>query len=52
MKFILMLLATAVEAIRVNKYDGPLPATFDPSKGGDAFMGRAIRQYGVATADN
>ena len=50
MKFNYLLALMAVSsAIKVEKYDGPLPAQFDSSKGGDAFMEKVIKE--LSTTD-
>ena len=41
-----------VSAVSIKKYDGPLPVQFNSSEGGDAFMERAIREYGEVVEKN
>ena len=43
--WIVAAVATAA-GIKINKYDGPLPAQYDPKEQGDSFMHRIIRTYG------
>ena len=41
-----------ISAVSIKKYDGALPDQFNSAEGGDAFMERAIREYGeVAEKD-
>ena len=38
----LMALVATSEAVKINKFEGALPAQFDVAQGGDPFMSRII----------